>query len=291
MTNGIPIRRTMTGYTLLVAVAILEQLILFWNVEMQQRFGVAELLVMLGSLLGLLVGFWLPRGISVVMIFVFLVTYFVWMVTIAPLNPVVFFNMFLIPANILIAMIVKYSLIDTRRLKERLEALHEITPQVDIDTTLGNRSALGEALIKHSNLARRYSDQYSFCMAMFKIEFLPLVQESVGSAGYARLLLELSDTIQKQIRFEDYKFSIDNGRFIILCPMTNKEYLPPLTHRIRDAMMNVQFPDLKGQELQLVIRSGALVFNPEQFEKYESLDAVIATLERNTETDLIGEYI
>ncbi|MFD1884805.1 GGDEF domain-containing protein [Paenibacillus wenxiniae] len=291
MTNSIPIRRTMIGYTLLVAVAILEQLILFWDVAMHQRFGVIELLVMLGSLLGLLVGFWLPRGVAVVLIFVFLVTYFVWMVTIAPLNPVVFFNMFLIPANTLIALIVKYSLIDTRRLKERLEALHEITPQVDIDTTLGNRAALSEALIKHSNLARRYSDQYNFCMAMFKIEFLPLVQEAVGSAGYARLLLELSNTIQKQIRFEDYKFSIDNGRFIILCPMTNRDYLPPLTHRIRDAMMNVQFPDLKGQELQLVIRSGALVFQADQFEKYESLDAVIATLERNTETDLIGEYI
>ncbi|WP_322907031.1 GGDEF domain-containing protein [Paenibacillus campi] len=291
MKKRIPIRRTMIGYTLLIVVAILEQLILFWHVAMQQSFGVTELLVMLGSLLGLIIGFWLPRGVSVVLIYIFFVTYFVWMVTIAPLNTVVFFNIFLIPANTLLALVVKYSLIDTRRLYERLEELHRITPQVDVDTTLGNREALNEALIKHSNLARRYADEYSFCMAMFKIEFLPLVQESVGSAGYARLLLELSDTIQKQLRFEDYKFSIDNGRFIIICPMTNKDYLQPLTRRIRDAMMNVHFPDARGRELQLVIRSGALVFQKDQFEKYESLDSVIAALERNTETDLIGEYI
>ncbi|MMZ65983.1 hypothetical protein D1872_284340 [compost metagenome] len=56
-------------------------------------------------------------------------------------------------------------------------------------------------------------------------------------------------------------------------------------------MMNLQFIDKKGNELQTVIKSGALVFQKEQFDKYEHVDAVIAALERNTETDLIGEYI
>jgi hypothetical protein len=73
--------------------------------------------------------------------------------------------------------------------------------------------------------------------------------------------------------------------------MTNVEYLPVLTARIKKAMMDLQFIDKKGNELQTVIRSGALVFQKEQFSKYEDIDAVIAALERNTETDLIGEYI
>lgn len=55
--------------------------------------------------------------------------------------------------------------------------------------------------------------------------------------------------------------------------------------------MDLQIIDKKGNELQTVIRSGALVFQKEQFSKYEDIDAVIAALERNTETDLIGEYI
>ncbi|WP_017813407.1 GGDEF domain-containing protein [Paenibacillus shenyangensis] len=291
MNNRIPIRRTMIGYTLLIALAVVQQLLVFWDVYAQQHYGLLELGITIGSLAALLLGFWLPRGIAVVMIFIFLVSYFVWLVTFAPVKGLTFLELFLIPGSTLVALIIKYSLIDTRRLVERLEELAEITPQVDIDTTLGNKVALTEALVKHSNLAKRYHEHYSFCVAMFKIEFLPLVQESVGSAGYARLLLTLSDTIQKQIRFEDYKFAIDNGRFIILCPMTNKDYLQPLTRRIRDAMMDVHFPDKRGQELQLVVRAGALVFQPEQFEKYEDIDDVIAALERNTETDLIGEYI
>lgn len=291
MKNRIPVRRTMVGYSLLIAIAVIQQLVVFWNVYLNQHFGALELGIAVGSLVGLAAGLWLPRGISVVFIFIFMVSYFVWMVTYAPLNPTVFFHLFLVPANVLVGALIKLSLIADRRLAERLEELQDVTPQLDIDTTLGNKAALNEALIKHSNLARRYADRYNFCIAMFKIEFLPLVRESVGSAGYARLLLLLSDTIQKQIRFEDYKFAIDNGRFIIICPMTDKDYLQPLTRRIRDAMMDVYFPDLSAQELQLVVRSGALVFHAEQFEKYESLDGVIAALERNTETDLIGEYI
>ncbi|HFL3236871.1 TPA: diguanylate cyclase, partial [Clostridioides difficile] len=113
----------------------------------------------------------------------------------------------------------------------------------------------------------------------------------LGSVRYAQFLQELSNTIQKQIRYEDYKFYVDRGRFVILCPMTNADFLPEMTKRIRDAMMNLQFIDKKGNELQTVIKSGALVFQKEQFDKYEHVDAVIAALERNTETDLIGEYI
>ncbi|MNJ68738.1 GGDEF domain protein [compost metagenome] len=128
-------------------------------------------------------------------------------------------------------------------------------------------------------------------MAMFKIDFLPLVQESLGTQRYSNLLLELSRTIQQQIRYEDYKFSIDKGRFIILCPMTNHEFLQALTDRIKLAMMDVHFLDRKGQPLKLVIRAGAVVFQKEQFGKYKDIDAVIAALERHTETDLIGEYI
>ncbi|MNI64956.1 GGDEF domain protein [compost metagenome] len=166
-----------------------------------------------------------------------------------------------------------------------------MNPIIDLDTTLGNKEALADTLIKQSNLAKRYSEQYGFCMAMFKIDFLPIVQEALGPDRYAQLLLKLSGTIQKQIRYEDYKFFVEEGRFIILCPMMNHEYLQLLTDRIKTAMMEIDFPDKKDQPLKLVVRTGAVVFHKEQFDKYENLDGVIAALERKTETDLIGEYI
>lgn len=55
--------------------------------------------------------------------------------------------------------------------------------------------------------------------------------------------------------------------------------------------MDLEVLDKRGNELQTVIKSGALVFQKEQFSKYDNIDAVLAALERNTETDLIGEYI
>ena len=58
--------------------------------------------------------------------------------------------------------------------------------------------------------------------------------------------------------------------------------------RIKVAMMNVPFRDKKGMSLKLVVRAGGLVFQKEQFSRYENIDDVISALERNTETDLIG---
>lgn len=73
--------------------------------------------------------------------------------------------------------------------------------------------------------------------------------------------------------------------------MTNQAYLKALTERMKNTLTDIPLEDRKGRKLNLVIRAGALVFNKEQFSKYENADAVIAALERNTETDLIGEYI
>ncbi len=126
---------------------------------------------------------------------------------------------------------------------------------------------------------------------MFKLDFLPLTRESVGSHRFGKLITQLSQTIQNQIRYEDYKFSIGEGRFIILCPMTKPEYLKRLMDRIKIAMMNVPFRDKKGMSLKLVVRAGGLVFQKEQFSRYVDVDDVISSLERNAETDLIGEYI
>ncbi|UNK18309.1 GGDEF domain-containing protein [Paenibacillus sp. N3/727] len=291
MKNKTPIRRIELGYFLLIILVMVQELIIYWNMYLNQSFTWSDVLYSVATLAALLAGFLLPIGISTVGIFIFLVSYFVWLSTYAPVNVLTLSWILLIPANVIIAAFIRSVLIRSRRFIERLEALKTTNPEIDLETTLGNKDALADTLIKQSNLANRYADQYSFCMAMFKIEFLPLVQESLGSQRYAQLLLELSGTIQGQIRFEDYKFSLDKGRFIILCPLTKPEYLQNLTERIKLAMMDMAFTDKHGKPLKLVVRAGALVFQKEQFSKYGNIDAVIGALERNTETDLIGEYI
>lgn len=291
MRNKAPIRRIAWGYASLIGLAVIQQLVVYLKIYLNQSYSTLDVIFSVVSLGALVLGFILPVGVSVVLVFVYLVSYFVWLVTYADVNVLTFSWWLLIPANVAVAAFIKASLVRSARIMDRLQEMQDRNPEMDLDTSLGNKEALTDTVIKQSNLAKRYSEQYGFSMAMFKIEFLPLVLESLGSVRYAQFLLELSNTIQKQIRFEDYKFYVDRGRFVILCPMMNVEYLPVLTQRIKNAMMELSFVDKKGNELQTVIRSGALIFQKENFSKYEDIDAVIAALERNTETDLIGEYI
>jgi GGDEF domain-containing protein len=291
MRNKAPTRRIAWGYGLLIALAVIQLLLIYLKIHMNQSYTTGDVILSIVSLGVLVFGLLLPVGVSVVVGFVYLVSYFVWLVTYADANVLVFSWWLLIPANLAVAAFIKASLLRSARVVERLQDMQDRNPEIDLDTNLGNKGALADTLIKHSNLARRYSEKYGFSIAMFKLEFLPLVMESLGSVRYAQFLLEISGTIQKQIRYEDYKFFVDRGRFVILCPMANVEYLPVLTQRIKKAIMDLHMIDKKGNELQTVIRSGALVFQKEQFSKYEDIDAVIAALERNTETDLIGEYI
>jgi len=291
MENKRFIQRMVWGYVLLIGLAILQELLIYWNVFRDQSFTLLELGFSIGCIAALLLGFLAPPGVSAVGIFVYIVAYFVWLTTHAEVDVLSISWLWLLPANVAVATFIKSGLIRNKRLMERLEELQRRNPEVDLATSLGNKEAFKETLIKQSNLANRYSDTYNFCLAMFKIEFLPMVRESLGSQGYVQLLASLSEGIRNHIRYEDYKFALDEGRFIVLLPMTNQEYLKALTDRIKHALMDMPFQDRKGGELKLVIRAGALVFAKEQFRKYEDADAVIAALERNTETDLIGEYI
>lgn len=286
-----PMRRLVWGYALLVAVVLLQELLVFWNTYVTQAFSLQDLLFSAATIVALLAGLLLPAGVSIVVIFVFMVSYLVWLATFAPPQAMLISWLLLIPANMLAAVLIKTWLIRSGRYLERIRDLERELPQMDPYTSLGNKNAFADAVVNQTNLARRNPDSYGFCMALFKLDFLPLVQESLGSQRYSELLLELSGTIQKQLRHEDSKFFVDNGRFIIICPMTRAEFLGPLTERIKGALIDIPFTDLKGRPVKLVIRSGALVFHPDQFDKYENVDAIIAALERNAETDLIGEYI
>lgn len=279
------------GYTLLTLLMILQQAGIFMQVSKEQGFTTMELLISSLSLISLLLGFLVPGGVTAVCVFVFTVAYFVWLVTLAEVNWITLQSFLWIPGSMVVASVIRDGFIQQKRLDQRIEVLRLRNPEVDVDTSLGNTDAFKDTLVKQTNLANRYSDQYHFCIAMFKIEFLPLVRETLGSQGYAELLLELSDTIQTHIRYEDYKFYVDKGRFVVIFPLTKKEYLRSLTKRIKNALMDVKLVSRRDKDLNLIIRSGALVFSKDQFSGYEDFEAVLAALERNAETDLIGEYI
>ncbi|MDO3409946.1 diguanylate cyclase [Saccharibacillus sp. CPCC 101409] len=291
MRRKLPNYRAVLGYTLLILLAMAQQGIAYAYLYTHAAAGPAVPLFVAAGLLTLLLGFALPGGAAVVLTFTGLVAYFVWLVTYAPANLLTWSWLLLYPANTAAAVFLKRNIIRTRQLADRIGTLQSINPDVDFDTALGSDSALASTLVKQSNLARRYPDRYGFCILLFKIDFLPLVREALGAPGYSRLLLELSETIQRQIRFEDYKFGIGSGRFVVICPLARPDDVDAMKERIKNAMMDTEILNMDGRPLKFVIRAGALVFQAEQFDKYADVNAVLAALERNAETDLIGEYI
>lgn len=86
MKKSTPLRRVEFGYFLLIALAVVQQLFIFWNIYVNQSFTFTEFLFSVGTLAALLIGFFLPVGVSTVAAFVYLVTYFVWLSTLAPVN-------------------------------------------------------------------------------------------------------------------------------------------------------------------------------------------------------------
>lgn len=279
------------GYLCLIVLLLLEQCAVYGNLYADQSFTVWEIVASLTALGAMAAGFFLPTGVSVVLVFIFAVSYLVWLATHGRSDFLEVSWLLFIPANILMASFFKNGLIRTKTIMNRLDDLNNENPSIDLYTRLGNKQAFADTLSKQSNLARRYPEKYDFSIAMFKIEFLPLVLESLGEERYSKFLLEISNTIQQQIRHEDSKFSIDMGRFIIVCPLTDRSFFPIVADRVKGAMMNMSFEDKNGQPLKLVVRAATMGFDSERIDFFLRTDDVIAALERGTETDLIAEYI
>lgn len=291
MNSGKSLRNLDFGFLFLVALLLAEQAAVYLKLSLYPTYTGWEIGASLGSLAAIASGFMIPLGYSVVGSFFFLVAIVVWVTTHDLGQSSNSIWLLAIPANVLIATLFKHRVIRTKRILERLDALEDTNPSIDLDTGLGNREALADTLSKQANLARRYSDKYGFSIAMFKIEFLPLVLESLGTERYSKFLIEVSHAIGQQIRLEDSKFSIDLGRFVIVCPLTNVEWFPIVTDRVKTALTNLNIEDKRGNPLTLVVRAAMLHFDKTQFELYRNVDDVIAALERGTETDLVAEYI
>lgn len=171
MRNKAPILRIAWGYASLIGLAVIQQLVVYLKIYMNQSYTTLDVVFSIVSLAALILGFVIPVGVSVVAGFIYLVSYFVWLVTYADVSVLTFSWWLLIPANVAVAAFIKASLVRNARVMERLQELQERNPEIDLDTSLGNKDALADTLVKQSNLARRYSEQYGFSMAMFKIEF------------------------------------------------------------------------------------------------------------------------
>ncbi|GAE05984.1 putative diguanylate cyclase [Paenibacillus sp. JCM 10914] len=123
MRKTTPLRRVELGYFLLIALAMIQQLFIFWNIYLHQDYTMTEFMFSIATLAALLIGFFLPVGVSTVLLFLFLVTYFVWLSTLAPINLLTLSWILVLPANTVAAIVIKLALVRSRRFIRRLEQL------------------------------------------------------------------------------------------------------------------------------------------------------------------------
>lgn len=57
MKNSTPLRRVELGYFLLIALAMVQQLMIYWNIYVNQTFTFTEFMFSIGTLAALLIGF------------------------------------------------------------------------------------------------------------------------------------------------------------------------------------------------------------------------------------------
>lgn len=273
------------AYVVLIGIASLQQVVLYLHSHVHGYYQLTELLLLIGSLMALAAGLFLSTRKTIICVGVFLIAYPIWLISYSKIGAWNLFWLLLIPGNAIIASCIQ-SLLRRESPAESLYGPQSTSPGLKLCTNLGNREALAEAVMRHSNLARRFPECYSLCIMMFKVEPQPSDTEPLDSVGCARLLMDLSNSIHRELRFDDYTFFIGEGRFVILCPMMNEDYIQLLIRRLKRALMEVEYINSQGQRIQIIVRSGAMVFQLEQWEQYQCIDTIISELEHHSRTDL-----
>lgn len=278
-------RGAVWAYVVLISIASLQQVALYLHSRIHGAYQLTELLLLIGSLVALVAGLLLSVRRTIICVGMFLIAYPIWLVSYNNIGAWNLFWLLLIPGNAIIASRIQ-TLLRRESPTESLYGPQSTSPGLRLCTNLGNKEALQEAVMRHSNLARRFPECYSLCIMMFKVKPQPADTEPLDSVGCARLLMDLSNSIQRELRFDDYTFFIGEGRFVILCPMMNEDYVQLLIGRLKAALMQVEYINSQGHHIQIIVRSGAMVFQLEQWEQYPCIDTVISELEHHSRTDL-----
>ena len=171
----------------------------------------------------------------------------------------------------------------------KLDSLEKIQLKMDPHTHLENETAFKEALSKHSNLSYRYPE-YSFSVFMFKLEFKETLKTLLDVREFSSLLEKVAGVIQNSIREEDYKFIVNNDRFIVITPMTSCRNVEPAIRRILDGINKIQIKDKNNEDINIVIKVGCRVYSKDEHDMFKDYKKILLELEKATEVDVYGEY-
>lgn len=279
-----------TSYLVLIVIFIVQIFLLFLDIYMTQRFTIENFTIIVVQLIAILFSyFWglLPAAIFST---IYILGYIVYAVYGEKQTSLISYSLMLfVPLSIIYSGSMNRTRREIINDLNKLADLEEMKLKLDPNTNLENESAFREVLSKQVNLAYRY-EEYKFSLYMFRLEFIETLRNLLDVKEFNNLLEEIAEVIQGSIREEDYKFSVNGDRFVIITPLTSSSDIAPAIRRILERVERINIRDRYGDEINITLKAGGLDYSRDGHEMFKDYKRALLELQKATEVDVYGEY-
>lgn len=147
-------------------------------------------------------------------------------------------------------------------------------------TGVGNRAAMSKTLQRDMDAARRARQPLS--IIMLDIDYFKNINDNYGHACGDKVLIEIAQLLQVQLRTSDAIFRFGGEEFLITLPNTCSEYAQLVGERVRRAIESLVV-DFEGQAVTLSASLGCATLHDaeEQDSFIKRSDYALYTAKRN----------
>lgn len=277
-------------YLILITFIVLQIFLIFFNIYNTQQFPIEDFTIVIIQLIVILLSYFIGMIPAAVFSIIYIVGYIAYMINVeGSITVISYILMFFVPLLTIYAGNMNIARKEIINDLVKLYKLEEIELKIDSNTNLENENAFKEILSKHNNLANRYSNYY-FSMHMFRLEFIDTIRILLDVKEFSKLLEKIARIIESSIREEDYKFIVNNNRFIVITPLTSSEAFAPAVRRILENVKGLDIIDKNGEKLNIVLKTGGIDSSRVNYEIFKNHSNTIKELQKATEVDIHGEY-
>ncbi|WP_186441243.1 sensor domain-containing diguanylate cyclase [Desulfamplus magnetovallimortis] len=127
-------------------------------------------------------------------------------------------------------------------------------------TSLYNRLYVEKQIDFEFNKAKRYGNVFS--VIFFDIDKFKIINDTHGHLAGDQVLINVADTIKRQLRTSDIIGRYGGEEFFILLPETNLESASTLSQRLRMAIEKMS-TNYQGFDIKITISLGVVQFRPD----------------------------
>ncbi len=278
------------SYLVLISFIVVQLFLIFVNIYNTQKFAIENFTVVVVELIAILFSYFVGIVPAAIFSIIYIVGYIVYAVNgHNNITLVGYILMFFVPLSTIFAGNMNRTRKKIINDLVKLSKLEEIQLKMDPHTNLENEIAFKEVLSKQSNLAYRYPSYY-FSVFMLRLEFIDTLRTLLDAREFSNLLEKIAGIIQNCIREEDYKFIVNNNRFVIITPLTSSEAIAPATRRVLEGVEQLNIKDRNGAAINVVLKTGGIDYSKDKHDMFKDYKGVLLALQKATEVDIYGEY-